>query len=278
MLAWIEDTQEKLGDCECAPHVDAKQTGGLCFSKPVAKKTTEVLGHAEQAKAKTGCNSQHCLIDFLEKEGHIDGGVAAAEKENNLKPVGPANTTAWLNNHNINKTLVQWKNTFPDFRPVETAMMNFSEYPSALGRFDPVQEYQRGGRTFACVLNTDHHPGRGKHWVCMFGDMRGGAWTVEYFNSSGRPPPTRFVTWQVRQRNRLTALQQKTSQQGQGSVEDVVVNSRAHQMENSECGVYCLFYIWSRLNGIPFTNFQKERIPDKIMEDFRPKLFVPTEK
>jgi len=46
-----------------------------------------------------------------------------------------------------------------------------------------------------------------------------------------------------------------------------------HQMSSTECGVYTLFYIRSRLEYIPYTKFLEEIIPDENMKDFRTHCF-----
>jgi hypothetical protein len=51
------------------------------------------------------------------------------------------------------------------------------------------------------------------------------------------------------------------------------VSSIRHQHTRSECGVYSLFYIWSRLNGTPVSYFQNTPVPDNVMFEFRQHLF-----
>lgn len=291
---WIAESHSKLGACECAPAVvdakgaDPNDTALSCLSGPVVAAAAKIvaprLAHESEvvaaAKAEAGCSGQRCLVDFLERQGHIDPETAKAEKTHNLKPEGPANSVKWLTNHNLDATTASWEKKFPAFRALPTAMMNFTEYDCALGKFDPASYAARvnspQGCSFGCVLNTDHYPGKGKHWVCVFGDLRGGAeWTLEYFNSSGRPPPVRCVEWLVAQRNRLRSLRRKLGREG--AVDDVVVNSRAHQSGNTECGVYCLFYLWSRLNGVGYESFRESRVPDEKMKAFRKNLFTPIE-
>jgi hypothetical protein len=44
-------------------------------------------------------------------------------------------------------------------------------------------------------------------------------------------------------------------------------------MDNSSCGPYSLYYIISRLEGVSSDAFQKNRIPDHKMWEFRKILF-----
>jgi hypothetical protein len=263
---WVAETQGLMPAGECAPHVDAPD--GVCLSAPAVAAAARAAGVApaktaaetvEAVKAATECASQHCVLDKAAMPA-----AKAAEERERLKPLGPASSRKWLSNSNIDGCMEQWTRLFPDFHPIPFAMMNFMSYDNEMRRFDPAAA--RG--PFACVLNTDHYPGRGKHWVCVFGDTRSRPWTVEYFNSSGRPPPAEMVRWMVEARQRMR------KRAPGGECEDVVVSRRAHQEGDSECGVYCLFYVWSRLNGVPWTAFRESRIPDHEVAAFRPRLFV----
>lgn len=269
MEDWIDRSQKAMPAGECAPHVEAG-AGGVCLTAKAVAAVAKVAGVAQsgdhakviaEAKAATSCGTQHCLLEKVRANVDVE-----AERAR-IKPLGPASTRKWLDNSNIDVSLAQWAKAFPGFRPVPFAMMNFAEYDNELRRFNPAAEAAQGMKMFACVLNTDHHPGRGKHWVCVFGDLRRSPWTVEYFNSSGRPPPPQMVEWMVTTRNRLRMG-------GRHQVDDVVVSRRPHQEGDSECGVYCLFYIWSRLQGVPWETFRKNRVADKDMVKFRERLFV----
>jgi hypothetical protein len=54
----------------------------------------------------------------------------------------------------------------------------------------------------------------------------------------------------------------------------VKVTDIQHQREDTaNCGSYALFYIWKRLNGIPYTYFAENKIKDEHMEEFRKFLY-----
>lgn len=46
-----------------------------------------------------------------------------------------------------------------------------------------------------------------------------------------------------------------------------------HQQSKTECGLYSLFYIFARLNGVPYEYFMKNPVPDQLMFEFRQVLF-----
>jgi hypothetical protein len=208
--------------------------------------------------------------------------VIEKEKQIAFKPVGPRNTTSWLNDSQIDKTMQQWAREFPKFYNYEFAMMDFAETGSPFsttdvgdviaGRAPQVLSgdvvVKRPATMLGCVLNTDVSTGHGKHWVACFVDLRDKKnATVEYFNSAGRPPPMPMIMWMEKTKQRLEALGYHA--------EVVAVTSVAHQDGKTECGLYSLYYIRRRLEGTPYSFFEGDRVPDEAMTEFRKYVFRP---
>jgi hypothetical protein len=128
------------------------------------------------------------------------------------------------------------------------------------------------------VINTDTSSGPGKHWVAVFVDCRPAPdepWTVEYFNSAGRPPPKAMVGWMERRRAQLAAYRGQLPS-SRGHVCDVIavpVTDMDHQESQTECGLYALFYIRRRLEGTPYSFFFSQLVPDAAMTAFRAHVF-----
>ena len=203
------------------------------------------------------------------------------------KPIGPLDPTP-LSNDEIDTTLWQWERAFPGFCNCAFAMLDFADYggtpvqlltqfadlySGAAGKF--VQRECRGlvhsvpagvpRRCFAIVLNSDVLSGPGKHWTCIFVDARTPAVTVEFFNSSGNAPYAEVIRWGVAATTAISVAIKSAAT----SCEFVRVTSIQHQHGNTECGVYCLYYIWSRLSGVPASHFKHQEIADEKMTAFR---------
>jgi hypothetical protein len=89
--------------------------------------------------------------------------------------------------------------------------------------------------------------------------------TIEFFNSSGNPPKQEYLDWMKTTAADAVKL---------GFTPAVIkVSDVRHQLTKSECGVYSLLYIWSRLNGISYEAFRGRRVPDEIMFQFRQHLY-----
>lgn len=244
---------------------------------------------ARAAKA-LDCKSESCVLGKLSDV--IVSRGAEAEKllkralARNFKPHGPRETSELTSNFDLDGTLERWAVEFPDFFPYPFAMMDFASEGAPLARW-PLAGVLAGERTggrpmraAACILNTDVSTGAGKHWVCVFVDARDGRGgsaaapvTIEYFNSAGNPPPRAVTRWMEAAREKLLGAGEIRGRGPVAHVETKVVTSVAHQRGDTECGLYALFYIRSRLEGRPPAAFEAERIPDSEMKKFRAHVF-----
>lgn len=257
----------------------------------------------EESKKITKCDTERCILEsdeFIKEAGRT--GIET-ELLNKFKISGPTDTSL-LNDKNIDITLKQWEMRFNDpeeirrmqehinslrgkypiqrisrFYAFNFNMRNFEEYGDSLATVDIADLYRSGYRSFGCVINTDVYSGRGIHWMALFGDMRdvsgSGKWTVEFYNSSGNPPQREFADWLLKTRDRMNDIiaENKGKPGIPDSAEIIIATKKAHQFSKTECGVYALYYIWARLNGIPYTYFAENDIPDILCFELRQHLF-----
>jgi hypothetical protein len=242
---------------ECAPTV----SGDVCSDQGTLNKLREQLKImardpttiVREAMTKTSCTTESCALD---KTGLLENVV------DRFRPPGPWKSTKWLDNQNIDQVLAQYALKYPRFKHVEFQMRDFATQGGELSRLNWVQ-LMKDYDALGCVLNTDLSKGGGEHWTPIFVDFRGG--TVEYFDSAGQEPYKEFVDFIIN----VAATLNKTGRRYQ----DVLLTNVEHQMKNTECGVYSLYYILSRLHGVKYTAFADKRIPDDMMVLFRKCIF-----
>lgn len=235
---------------------------------------------------KLHCDSESCILinpeftKYVEKETGSTN-IIKYELNKNFKTRGPRNSTNLLSNYNIDETLLRWSREFKDFFPCPFSMIDFKITNNAFNKInvsdviigkvtlnDPIDGPHHGPfSTYACVLNTDTSLGQGKHWVCVFVDCRNkrGIWTLEYFNSSGNPPNSDVNEWLEMQRNNLLKIY--------NNVETIAVTNIVHQQSNTECGMYVLYYIRSRLDNVSYKHFLNHKIKDQDVTTFRKHVF-----
>jgi len=192
------------------------------------------------------------------------------------KPPGPANSTALLDNINIDSNLEQWSENSQQlfkkkFFHVHYQMIDFMKTHSELSVLDLGKLISLGYNCFGVVLNTDISSGRGKHWFCLYGDFtRAGTkndpYTLEYFNSSGNPPLDAVTIWMEEACHNLLKQNKKYC--------DIIRSApRRLQQSQTECGMWSLLYIRSRLEGHPPEWFYSVGANDLDMIEYRKLLF-----
>jgi hypothetical protein len=293
VIASFVDAAPRRGAAEGAAPAPTKPAEGA--GRPAADADVSQLPTADTPEAEAvrraaqvlGCGSESCVLSHPALRKHAaqtaPGGTAAVDRDlaTRFKAAGPRDSRALLSNYDIDATLRRWARAFPELWPCPFAMMDFDRNGDAFGDVDLADvvagraavdigagAVRRPSPCFACVVNTDVSTGPGKHWVAVFADCRSAsAWTVEYFNSAGRPPPRPMVGWMERARAQLAAAP------GAPPVATVAVTDVDHQESQTECGLYALFYIRRRLEGTPYTFFAGDRIPDDAMTAFRRHVF-----
>jgi len=277
-------------DCtECAIAIDGpvcSGTGALVVLKkfaeakdmPMVNATPETV--VETAKKLTGCNTEECALRTIAQEDPSVRIVVAETIRDNFKVDGPADSTKWLNNQNIDSVLAQLCKKYPSIYHLPYQMIDFAVQPStptwkSLGDVNLVKDVISAGKNMFCVvINTDITGKPGKHWFCIFCDFRRAGteddpFTIEYFNSSGSRARTEIANWMHKMETEIESSPMLSGKH----VKRVTAATIQHQKDtDSECGVYALYYIYRRIKGAPIEEFGT-RIPDAQMVKFRSKLF-----
>lgn len=270
---------DTITECSLGSVGDVCSSAGTLAAIQAAVGASSPQKAMQLAKEKLGCQTERCVI---ERSKDILGEQAAQrELMLSFKIKGPIDC-ALLSDTNIDTVMQQWAAKCPNFWAYNFNMLNYASFSFRKGKVLPSPDtlatvrfedlYLRGYRCAACVINSDVYQGAGKHWMALFADARdaspGATWSVEFFNSSGNGPAPEWVNWMHKTRDAMEKLAPVGVR-----VEIVRVSRLRHQDSRSECGVYSLFYIWGRLNGVPYDYFAQTRISDKLMMEFRHHLF-----
>lgn len=261
---------------ECAFHI--KNNNGICmedefinelktFAKSIKKITiTDKKDTVNTLKKILDCNTESCILTKQEVKNFIGNDKVSKQLEARFKPEGPYNSDDWFSNFDIDKVLDQVAIKFKDknFLHIDFQMRDFAKNSnSELVKTDLAAEYKKGIRCFGVVFNTDYSKNNGQHWFAIFGDFSKKPFTIEYFNSSGEPPLPEITAWMEKTKHHLS------KEIPDIKVETVIVSNIVNQTDNHSCGSYSLYYIISRLEGIPYEYFTKNKIGDELMHVFR---------
>jgi hypothetical protein len=111
------------------------------------------------------------------------------------------------------------------------------------------------------VMNTDVSSGCGIHWVSVFIDYSYDQPTLEYFDSSGEKMMPEVIKFFKKVKKKI------------GKGELINVSTRVQQRDKHSCGPYAIYYIYSRIQGVPWGYFRDFEIQDHNMHKFRKQLF-----
>lgn len=296
--------------CECAFHLNKED---VCSSDMLLQRLKQLLKThyrinstgkhdiINKAKQVTKCATESCVLSKPEIVKSIGYSIIKHELNENFKPAGPAlDKNALLNNFNIDEVLDQFAKTYPEFYHIPFQMIDFAEnstsdiellntYNNSINDFallkhkkdtnlatiDIIEKYNNGYRTFGVVLNTDVSSGPGKHWFCIFIDLRHlsndesksdkNYGKILYFNSSGNLPLHPVFSWLSDTKMKLMVIDKK--------IEIIRVATHRLQADDVSCGIWCLYFIYSMLNGVSYIKFQPGQVSDQLMYEFRKHFF-----
>jgi len=192
------------------------------------------------------------------------------------KPKAPStwrtNPEEWLSSTDIDGVEKQFKKIFPEYYYVGTVPIDFGTKSTtgtclvnSLCSLDIRAIYKKGYRQIGIIFNTDKSTGPGEHWIALFCDIRPELEfpRITYFDSYAKKPEKEIQQLMKRWSDawNSTGVHAKPM--------DITYNNTRHQFEDSECGMYSLYFHLCCLVGTPMN----KRIPDQVVRGFRGLLF-----
>jgi hypothetical protein len=233
--------------------------------------------HSKEAPIPKG-NGQ-AVWKNIQKRLHAQCDSGAAECIINslmIKPTAPsswrANPEEWLSSDDIDAVEKQFATLFSDYYYVGTVPIDFDKHSetgtclvNSLCSLDIARLYNEGYRRIGIVFNTDVSTGPGQHWIALYCDIRPELEfpRVTYFDSYANKPEKEIVNLMKRWKTTWDATNVHSKPMA------TTYNKTRHQYENSECGMYCLYFHFCCLLGVPM----EKRVPDEVVRGFRGTLF-----
>jgi hypothetical protein len=181
-----------------------------------------------------------------------------------FRPEGPQGQFQWLSTIDINKTLSQYENKYPDFAFLGAVPIDFNDldyYPFKKLNFNEIKK--EGKNKLGVIFNLDEHYKSGSHWVSLFSDLEKGQ--IYFSDSYGRKPEKRITNFMNRIKDYLETCNIDNI--------DMRHNTTQHQRGNSECGVYSINFILRLLKGKTFDHLTRKRLTDDKVNKCRFRYF-----
>jgi hypothetical protein len=229
----------------------------------------------KELKKITECETEKCVID--KKRADFQN-VNVIIKEY-FKPEGPEDRTkGWLSNSHIDDILEQFAKKHKDFYHIPFQMadidrITYKSFDSSVDfyKINLLEKFMETKKSkFGVVFNTDPSNKNGQHWYCLYGYMDGKKVVLEYFNSAGDGPnddiQLPIIAWLCKQKQYFIKNKYTCSVSFENNIR-IQDNSHA-------CGVYCIMYIYSRLEGVHnLWLANKENFNDEVMREARKIIF-----
>lgn len=192
------------------------------------------------------------------------------------KPAGPETwkkkIDEWLSSVEIDKLEKEFTKVFSTYYYVGSIPIDFDKKSqtgkcivSSLCSLDITALYKKGYHQIGIIFNTDVSTGPGKHWVALFCDIRPELEfpRITYFDSYAYKPEKEIQILMKRWKERWdqTKIHSKPM--------EMTYNKTRHQYQDTECGMYSLYFHYCCLMGISMDT----RVPDDVIRSFRGMLF-----
>ena len=251
------------------------QKKGYCpYDEMLSKLVSSHTSHARR------CETKECL--FVELGVGSEHELVSKHFPELAKPSGPLKREELLSNINIDAVLHDFALASVGKKSEESIFKNgpFFHVPFDMRDFDRALEsvfrdlnleelVRKGFKSFGCVLNTDtwSSPNNEGHWVAVYGQFAGPQkCVIEYFNSSGNGLAQfrEIQSWIDKKKYDHPSI--KISHRE-------VVDEPLQGDDTVNCGVWCLLYIKSRLEGRDPKYFYKCGVNDDFVDEARKFLF-----
>ena len=231
--------------------------------------TGKTLWNAINNVMKYKCNDELCWL----KQEFIKDSYLQKELLKNFKPFMPKtwteNPREWLNTIDIRDVMNQYEIKYPDFEFIGPVPMDFDTkvgfgecVVDELCKINLAELMKKGKTKIGVIFNLDKHTQSGSHWVAMNCDINRGE--ICYWDSYGIKPNPEVVVLMNRLKEQASKLNKKL---------EIKINKVRHQYKNSECGMYCIYFITSLLDGKTFETVVKNIIDDDTMNNKRNDFF-----
>ena len=230
----------------------------------------EIWKHLK-ANLQEVCESENCWL----KQGFVTNNLDTELTSYTFAPTSPKswskNKNEWLSSVDIEKVMKQFEKKYKCFEFIGPSPIDFDAHMlynecvwEELCHFDLKTLLSKGKNKIGIIFNTDPHYKDGSHWISMFIHIKKGY--IFYFDSNGDKAP-----------NEITILAKRIANQARdlGIILEITGNyPKEHQLGNSECGIYVLYFIIELLTERKDINyFKKSIIRDHQMELLRTEYF-----
>lgn len=212
------------------------------------------------------CKTEECWL----RQKFMQGKLTSELKNYTFAPKAPSswknNPDEWLSSLDIEKVMKQYERKYSCFDFIGPSPIDYDHHKmfnecvwDELCKFNLKNMIKKGKNKIGIVFNTDPHYKDGSHWIALFINIKKAE--IYFFDSTGDKPPKQVLKFVK------TVIEQGSHENIQFAYLENHPNS--HQKKNSECGVYCLYFLINMVENEDFDVFKEGNIPDDQIQNFR---------
>ena len=227
------------------------------------------IWNALKENMASSCDKESCWLRSKFMEGNLDKELL----NYTFAPKAPQNWKTkpdeWLSSVDIESVMKQYEKFYKCFVFLGPSPIDYDNHKlygecvwEELCKFNLSEEIKNNKNKIGVIFNTHPHYKSGEHWISMFINIQ--KKYIIYFDSNGNKPPNevnKFVDTIISQGKQL------------GIDFNYYENEIEHQETESECGMYCLYFIIEMLKDRDATHFLKNKIDDEEVFKLRKKYF-----
>lgn len=234
------------------------------------------------------CDKEKCWIN----QNSYFGSISDEVKES-FAPISPYtwldNPNQWLSSHDIMNVMYQYEIAYPEFRFIGPTPIDFDKKKlknknkiksinknkniikencvwDELCNFDLQKLMKEGIKKIGIIFNTHPHNKSGEHWISMFINIE--KKNILYFDSGGSKIPKEIEKLARRIQDQGKTLRPKIN------FKFNTTTGVHHQLEDTECGIYSLFFIINMLEeNVNKRYLMNNLFRDKYIQQFREVYF-----
>ena len=236
--------------------------------KILSNDTKEIWSFFKKAMSHI-CHRESCWLRSKFMTGKLNNELLNYTFAPSAPNVWKRNPDEWLSSLDIESVMRQYEKFYKCFEFLGPSPIDYDTHKlygecvwEELCNFNLSEQIKRHKNKIGIILNTDPHYKNGAHWISMFINIKNK--TIVYFDSNGDESP-----------KEVKKLLKKIVDQGKqlGIDFHVIENKIEHQRTNTECGMYCLYFIIQMLKDKNVSHFLNNRIDDKEVFKLRNEYF-----
>ena len=185
-----------------------------------------------------------------------------------FKPSGPSKNRVPLYTSNINDAMKRLEFKHKHFLFMGTVPIDFDKVIKKYATMNLCKLVRSGYTQIGFVFNLDPSTKSGSHWVCAFVDVQ--KRYIGFIDSYGMNPHKNIVSFINRlQRQAILCLHRELEYKH---------NINEHQQYNTECGMYCIYFLTKLVKGVSFERVVNTITHDKVVAEFRKHTFAGRQK